>query len=127
MTNWDILKWCEDKEFKNPKYLAALLSTFTPDVNELESWDIDDYEGNYGKYYINDVYYNIASQPDIEKMIEYYKNDVERDYYQEVPEELHEYIDWKRFWDDNPITIKMYTQGSIMVNFRGEIYYIIEQ
>ena len=126
MTHWEILEWCKSKEFHNPNGIAALLFTFTPDLEELDSWDIKEETSNL--YYINDIKYEILSKDEVKEEIEQYKNLVESDYIDEVPEPLQEHIDWKSFWESNPISIQEYTESAGMekITFNETNYYYIE-
>lgn len=124
MSHWEILNWCKSKEFNNPNDIAALLFTFTPDLEELDSWDIE--EESYNIYHINDIKYEILSEDEVKEEIEQCKSLVESDYLDEVPETLQEYINWKQFWMDNPITPKEYLSNYSTVLFRGILYYYNE-
>ena len=121
MRAWEILEWCKNHNYLEK--LAALLSIFTPDVDELNSWDISEINDNV--FSVNGVKYNILSEQEVEDGISIYKEDVELDYAKEVPE-LAEHVNWKKFWKANPITVEMCTEGYSVIVFRGVKYYYLE-
>ena len=125
MANGELINWCKEHNYCFYRSLAALLSTFTPDENELNSWDIRE-EDTIGEFSINGASYIILSEKEAYNQIEIFKEDVEDDYKEEVPERLQEYIDWKSFWKDNPITIKEFYPDWMEINFAGETYYYTE-
>lgn len=124
MSNKELLNWCIEKGFNSPNHLAALLSTFTPDLEELNSWEI--IENSYVEFTINDISYNIMTEEEIIKEISLYKQYVQNDYLDEVPENLQEFIDWESYWKENPITIDMYIEGNTKIIFDNIIYYCLE-
>lgn len=124
MSNKELLNWCVEKGFNSPNHLAALLSTFTPDLEELNSWEI--IENSYVEFTINDISYNIMTEEEITKEISLYKQYVQDDYLDEVPENLQEFIDWESYWKENPITIDMYIEGNTKIIFDGITYYCLE-
>ena len=126
MINTELLNWCKCKDFNEVEYISALLSTFTPDKEELGSWNITDI--GFNKYIINDTRYEILSEDDIIEEIEQYKGNVQDDYIDEVPKPLQEHIDWKSFWKSNPISIQEYTESAGMekITFNETNYYYIE-
>lgn len=124
MSNKELLNWCIEKGFSSPDHLAALLSTFIPDLEELNSWEI--IENSYTEFTINDIFYNIMTEEEVIKEISLYKQFVQDDYLDEVPENLQEFIDWESFWKENPITIDMYIEGNTKIIFDGITYYCLE-
>lgn len=124
MSNKELLNWCVEKGFNSPDHLAALLSTFTPDLEELNSWEI--IENSYVEFTINDISYNIMTEEEITKEISLYKQYVQDDYLDEVPENLQEFIDWESYWKENPITIDMYIEGNTKIIFDSITYYCLE-
>lgn len=124
MSNKELLNWCVEKGFNSPDHLAALLSTFTPDLEELNSWEI--IENSYMEFTINDIFYNIMTEEEVMKEISLYKQYVQDDYLDEVPENLQEFIDWESYWKENPITIDMYIEGNTKIIFDGITYYCLE-
>lgn len=124
MSNKELLNWCIEKGFDSPEHLAALLSTFTPDLEELNSWEI--IENSYTEFTINDIFYNIMTEEEVIKEISLYKQYVQDDYLEEVPENLQEFIDWESYWKENPITIDMYIEGNTKIIFDGITYYCLE-
>jgi len=124
MSNKELLNWCVEKGFNSPNHLAALLSTFTPDLEELNSWEI--IENSYMEFTINDISYNIMTEEEIIEEISLYKQYVQDDYLDEVPENLQEFIDWESYWKENPITIDMYIEGNTKIIFDGITYYCLE-
>lgn len=124
MSNKELLNWCVKKGFSSPNHLAALLSTFTPDLEELNSWEI--IENSYVEFTINDISYNIMTEEEITKEISLYKQYVQDDYLDEVPENLQEFIDWESYWKENPITIDMYIEGNTKIIFDSITYYCLE-
>lgn len=126
MTDTELLNWCKCKNFNEVKYISALLSTFTPDKEELDSWNITDV--GFNQYIINDTRYEVLSEDDIIEEIEQYKENIQDDYIDEVPKSLQEHIDWKSFWESNPISIKKYTEsvGMEKITFNETNYYYIE-
>lgn len=124
MSNKELLNWCVEKGFNSPNHLAALLSTFTPDLEELNSWEI--IENSYVEFTINDISYNIMTEEEITKEISLYKQYVQDDYLDEVPENLQEFIDWESYWKENPITIDMYIEGNTKIIFDSITYYCLE-
>lgn len=124
MSNKELLNWCVEKGFNSPNHLAALLSTFTPDLEELNSWEI--IENSYVEFTINDIFYNIMTEEEIMKEISLYKQYVQDDYLDEVPENLQEFIDWKSYWKENPVTIDMYIEGNTKIIFEDITYYCLE-
>ena len=125
MANGELINWCKAHGYCFVRPLAALLSTFTPDEDELNSWNIRE-EDIVGEVTINGATYTIFSETEAYNQIEIFKEDVEDDYKEEVPERLQEYIDWKSFWIDNPITIEEFYPGWTKINFAGETYYYTE-
>lgn len=124
MSNRKLLNWCIEKGFNSYDHLAALLSTFTPDLEELSSWEI--IENSYNEFTINDISYNIMTEEEIIEEISLYKQYVQDDYLDEVPENLQEFIDWESYWKENPITIDMYIEGNTKIIFDGITYYCLE-
>lgn len=124
MSNKELLNWCIEKGFNSPNHLAALLSTFTPDLEELNSWEI--IENSYMEFTINDIFYNIMTEEEVMKEISLYKQYVQDDYLEEVPENLQEFIDWESYWKENPITIDMYIEGNTKIVFDNITYYCLE-
>ena len=124
MSNRELLNWCIEKRFNSYDHLAALLSTFTPDLEELNSWEI--IENSYNEFTINDISYNIMTEEEIIEEISLYKQYVQDDYLDEVPENLQEFIDWESYWRENPITIDMYIEGNTKIIFDGITYYCLE-
>lgn len=124
MSNRELLNWCIEKGFNSYDHLAALLSTFTPDLEELNSWEI--IENSYNEFTINDISYNIMTEEKIIEEISLYKQYVQDDYLDEVPENLQEFIDWESYWRENPITIDMYIEGNTKIIFDGITYYCLE-
>jgi len=124
MSNRELLNWCIEKGFNSYDHLAALLSTFTPDLEELSSWEI--IENSYNEFTINDISYNIMTEEEIIEEISLYKQYVQDDYLDEVPENLQEFIDWESYWRENPITINMYIEGNTKIIFDGITYYCLE-
>lgn len=95
----EIKEWCEKHNFS--ERVAAILSIFTPDEEELNSWQIDEDEQDI---IINDSTYIVFTKEEWEKEIESYKEEVESDYMEEVPDILQDYVDWESFWADNPVS-----------------------
>lgn len=124
MSNKELLNWCIERGFSSPDHLAALLSTFTPDLEELNSWEI--IENSYTEFTINDIFYNIMTEEEVIKEISLYKQYIQDDYLEEVPENLQEFIDWESYWKENPITIDMYIEGNTKIIFDGITYYCLE-
>ena len=125
MSNEKIIQWCKSKDFQNPIHLSALLSIFNPDIDELNAWNISCIDANH--YIINDTHYYIYSEEDQNTNLAQYKQSIQDDYLFEVPEELHEFIDWESFWKENPITLEMYTEGLDKIIFKNIIYYYCER
>ena len=98
MEKADLFCWCQDHNFS--ERVAALLSRFTPDEEELNSWEISEDKEHVT---INDTNYTIFNEQEWEDETEPYKEDVESDYLEEVPDILQNYVDWKGFWADNPV------------------------
>ena len=55
MSNSELIAWCEDHGF--PIKLAALLSVWSPDLDELEEWDISQEETEDNVFHVNDETY----------------------------------------------------------------------
>lgn len=126
MTNIEILNWCKEHKYFYPEYLACLLSKFTPDLDELDSWEIKQLSiCNQSKNFeINDTYYEVRDLADVVAELNYYKQSIIQDSKEEIPEEYREYIDWDKFFKDNPITINMFVEDLEHIVFNGVDYYI---
>ena len=126
MTNTEILNWCKEHKYFYPEYLACLLSKFTPDLDELNSWEIKQLPTcNQGKNFeINDTYYEVRDLADVVAELNYYRQSIIQDGKEEIPAEYREYIDWDKFFKNNPITINMFTKDLEHIVFNGVDYYI---
>ena len=126
MTNIEILNWCKEHKYFYPEYLACLLSKFTPDLDELNSWEIKQLSTcNQSKNFeINDTYYEVRNLVDVVAELNYYRQSLIQDSKEEIPEEYREYIDWDKFFKDNPITINMFIEDLEHIVFNGIDYYI---
>jgi len=122
----EILNWCKEHKYFYPEYLACLLSKFTPDLDELNSWNIKQLptDGVSKNFEINDTYYEVRSLADIVEELDYYKQSIIQDSKEEIPEEYRKYIDWDKFFKDNPITINMFVEDLEHITFCGVDYYI---
>lgn len=124
MSHWEILEWCQNHGFTSPKNAAALLSTFNPDLEELEEWKIKEEAPTL--YNINGDRYVIYSEEEAKQDLEEWKAGVSGDYVNEVPEELQSYIDWDGFWKVNSPSLDDYLFDFQKIIFRGGIYYVTE-
>ena len=122
----EILDWCKKHKYFYPEYLACLLSKFTPDLDELNSWNIKQLptDGVSKNFEINDTYYEVRSLADVIEELDYYKQSIIQDSKEEIPEEYRKYIDWDKFFKDNPITINMFVEDLEHITFCGVDYYI---
>ena len=119
MEKTDISIWCQDHNFS--ERVAALLSRFTPDEEELNSWEISEDKEHVT---INDTDYTIFNEQEWEDETEPYKEDVESDYLEEVPDILQNYVDWKGFWEDNPVHKQF---GVEEFTFLNKTYYYTDE
>ena len=126
MTNIELINWCKEHKYFYPEYLACLLSKFTPDLDELNSWEIKQLSTcNQSKNFeINDTYYEVRNLVDIVTELNYYRQSLIQDSKEEIPEEYREYVDWDKFFKDNPITINMFIEDLEHIIFNGIDYYI---
>lgn len=126
MTNIEIVNWCKEHKYFYPEYLACLLSKFTPDLDELNSWEIKQLPTcNQSKNFeINGTYYEVRNLVDVVTELNYYRQSLIQDSKEEIPEEYRECIDWDKFFKDNPITINMFIEDLEHIIFNGIDYYI---
>lgn len=99
MTDNELVNWCIENNM--PTKMAALLSIWTPDYDELDDWDISLIDNNTldvnGDRYI--VYTDSEQLDIIIKAEEQMQEDIL------VPEYLVDYIDWCSYWEDIGLTL----------------------
>lgn len=119
MTSSELIEWCEQHEF--PTKLAALLSIWDPDLDELEEWEIEQ-EGE-NTFHINDDSYVVLDSDEYTDAEDSTRQDIEDYLTEDVPEALIPYIDWDAFFYHHPIGIEDVLPEGDSVLFENEWYY----
>lgn len=118
-----LIDWCKEHFPEEDYRLPALLSTFSPDLEELEEYDIS-VDGD-GAYTINGCDYYVTENS-FEDLVE----DIKQQYYDSVADALYEYpsifnyIDWTSFWEENSSILDV--DNVEEVKFAGTFYCIEE-
>lgn len=103
MTDDELVNWCIKNNM--PTKMAALLSIWTPDYDELEEWSISLIDDNTinvnGDKYI--VYTDCEQLDIIAQAEKSLQNELE--FTSNFPDNLVDYIDWGSYWNDMAFTL----------------------
>ncbi len=103
MTDDELIDWCIANNI--PTKMAALLSIWAPDYDELEEWSISLIDNNTinvnGDKYI---VYTDFEQLDVITQAEKSLQD-ELEFTSNFPDSLVNYIDWDSYWNDMKFTL----------------------
>ena len=116
-----LIAWCKERGF--PEKLAALLSTFTPDLEELNEWEISIDEYDDAVFSINDTEYKVLTSSELEDAEEITKDNIIDYYGQDIPDEVLPFVDWDAFFRKNVIEIEDIPPKADSINFNGQWYY----
>lgn len=121
MSETELIAWCEEHKF--PIKLAALLSTFTPDLEELNEWEISIDEYDDAVFSINGTEYQVLTSSELEDAEEITKDNIIDYYGQDIPDEVLPFVDWDAFFRKNVIEIEDILPNGDSINFNGQWYY----
>lgn len=119
MTNSELLAWCEDHDF--PVKLAALLSVWTPDLDELEEWNITDDGGNL--FTVNDTQYVVLDELEYSEAEDNTRDAIIEYLSEDIPESVLPFIDWDSYFYRHEIGIEDVLPEGDSVLFEKEYYY----
>lgn len=124
MTNEQLVNWCSTR-FKNYYRVAAILSLFSPDEDELNEWSIEEYDSRY--IVINNCdYYKILTEYEVEDEIADIKHNVRHDLEDSFIYDISDYVDWDSYWRDNSLTAEDDLDLPYTIKFEGITYYYNE-
>ena len=121
MSEAELIAWCKERGF--PEKLAALLSTFTPDLEELNEWEISIDEYNDAVFSINGTEYQVLTSSELEDAEEITKDNIIDYYSQDIPDEVLRFVDWDAFFRKNVLEIEDILPNGDSINFNGQWYY----
>jgi hypothetical protein len=118
LSDAELLEWCKQHGFSVK--MAALLSVWDPDLDELEEWKIEE---NDREFVVNDDIYEVLTSAEYDLAEEQTMQDIKDYLTEDVPDALLEYIDWKSFFYRNPVGIEDVLSEGDSVQFNNEWYY----
>ena len=118
LSDAELLEWCEQHGFSVK--MAALLSVWDPDLDELEEWKIEE---NDREFVVNDDIYEVLTSAEYDLAEEQTIQDIKDYMTEDVPDALLEYIDWDAFFYRNPVDIEDVLSEGDSVQFNNEWYY----
>ena len=121
MSEAELIAWCEEREF--PEKLAALLSTFTPDLEELNEWEISRDEYDDDVFHINDDEYRVLTSLEFDEAEEATRDNIIDYYSEDIPEAVLPFVDWDAFFRKNELEIEDVLPNGDSVKFNGQWYY----
>ena len=121
MSEVELIAWCKERGF--PEKLAALLSIFTPDLEELNEWEISIDEYDDTVFSINDTEYRVLTSSEFEDAEESTKDNIIDYYSQDIPDEVLRFVDWDAFFRKNVLEIEDILPNGDSINFNGQWYY----
>lgn len=119
MTNSELIAWCEDHDF--PIKLAALLSVWTPDLDELEEWEIEDKGNNI--FSVNDTEYVVLDELEFSDAEDNAIESIKKYLSEDIPDSVLPFIDWDRYFYVHELTIDDVLPEGDMVKFNEDYYY----
>lgn len=123
MTNEQLVDWCA-KRCKDCYRVAAILSLFSPDEEELNEWSIEEDGSQY--VIVNDYSYNILTKDEVEEKLTSIKQDAQHDLEESLLFDISDYIDWDSYWKDNNLTAEDDLDLPYVIEFEGITYYYNE-
>ena len=118
LSDAELLEWCKQHGFSVK--MAALLSVWDPDLDELEEWKIEE---NDREFVVNDDIYEVLTSAEYDLAEEQTMQDIKDYLTEDVPDALLEYIDWESFFYRNPVGIEDVLSEGDSVQFNNEWYY----
>lgn len=121
MSDSELIAWCEDHGF--PIKLAALLSVWSPDLDELEEWDISQEETEDNVFHVNGDSYIVLDALEFDDAEEAAREDIIDYLSDDIPESVLPFIDWDAYFRKHELEINDVLFEGDSVKFGNEWYY----
>lgn len=121
MSETKLIAWCEEHKF--PIKLAALLSTFTPDLKELNEWEISQDEYDNDIFCINGTEYKVLTDLEYDEAEVIARDNIIDYYSDDIPEIVLPFVDWEAFFRKYELDIEDVLPGGDSIIFNGQCYY----